>query len=419
MNTQRTTRLVITIVNVFLILLIAGLMVIRVRIEREIHAGGGDDITTTALIRTPAKSEAPEPSSVPGAALTSPGGTGNAAEPLPTPGTPEPTPTPVPTPEPDPEYYTISFIGDCTLAENYDWRGRAQSYQSVVGDDYAYPFANTADYFRNDYLTLANLECILSDHSYTSIEWYHFLAPAAYVNILTEGCVDFVTLANNHTQDYGQQAYNDTLAALSAVNMPYAGENETYLFQRDDGLKVGIFCLYNDKVANVSDSETKLRAGLDKLKAEGAEFTIAALHWGVEGAYSVSDTQIEVGHFCIDAGYNVVYGSHPHRLEPVEHYKDGLIFYSMSNWSFGGHTNPSDYDTAIAQFTVEKIGDRVSVQSLTLVPCSISSSSEINNYQPTPYEEGGEEWNRTLTKLDGTFEGADYNPNYQSLIYGT
>ena len=340
--------------------------------------------------------------------------------------TPSPTPTPEPTPVPDPEFYTLSLIGDCTLAEDKSKRGWGTAYKSVVGDDYAYPFKNTKHIFEDDYMTLANLECTLTDNWYDTIEWFGFLAPAAYANILTEGNVDFVTLANNHTMDYGPNAYGDMLRALDSVNMPYAGENETYIFQRDDGLIVGVYCLYNEK----QPTKALLDAGLKKLKDGGAQLTIAALHWGVEGAYSVSELQTEMGHYAIDAGFNVVYGSHPHRLEPVEKYNNGVIFYSMANWSFGGHTNPDDYDTAIAQFTVKLVGDEVSIESINMIPCSISSSNHnhpghsvndncLNDYCPTPYEEGSEDWDRVMSKLDGTYEGADYTTNYQSIIYGT
>ena len=60
---------------------------------------------------------------------------------------PETTPTPAPTPEPEPEYFTISMVGDCTLAEAKTRRGWGTAYQSVVGNNYSYPFAKTVDRF--------------------------------------------------------------------------------------------------------------------------------------------------------------------------------------------------------------------------------------------------------------------------------
>ena len=119
-------------------------------------------------------------------------------------------------------------------------------------------------YFEKDYLTIANLECNLSDKYYDSIEQFVFLAPADYANILTAGSVEFVTLANNHTMDFGQNAYDDTAAALDAVGVAYAGEDETYIYEKDGGVKVGIYCLYNQLTYNAMS--TSLRAGAGKAR---------------------------------------------------------------------------------------------------------------------------------------------------------
>ena len=195
----------------------------------------------------------------------------------------EPTPESEPTPVPEPEYFTISMVGDCTLAEAKTRRGWGIAYQGVVGSNYAYPFANTRSYFEDDYLTIANLECVLSDNYYDSIEQFVFLAPAAYANILSEGCVDFVTLANNHTLDFGQNAYNDTKASLDAVSIPSAGDDETYIYQTGDGLKIGIYCLYNKLTGNMlstmssaaqqqlaEESKKMIEAAENSLRAQGA-----------------------------------------------------------------------------------------------------------------------------------------------------
>ena len=202
--------------------------------------------------------------------------------------TAEPTATPEPTPEPSPEYFTVSMVGDCTLAEAKTRRGWGTALQTVVGKNYDYPFAKTVQYFEKDYLTIANLECNLSDKYYDSIEQFVFLAPADYANILTAGSVEFVTLANNHTMDFGQSAYDDTAAALDAVGVAYAGEDETYIYEKDGGVKVGIYCLYNQLTYNamsilsaqaqeklVAASRDKIAAGLKSLEEAGADFTIA------------------------------------------------------------------------------------------------------------------------------------------------
>ena len=81
-----------------------------------------------------------------------------SAEPTPVP-TPTPTPAPTPTPTPEPEYFTLSFIGDCTLASHQ----YTSDYSAKMSGDYSYPFSNTVQYFENDEYTIGNLECSFSD----------------------------------------------------------------------------------------------------------------------------------------------------------------------------------------------------------------------------------------------------------------
>ena len=385
----------------------------------------------------------------PGAAVQPVSGanpTAATVEATPVPGG-ESTEPPEPTAEPEPEYYTISMVGDCTLAEAKTRRGWGSAYQTVVGKNYAYPFANTRSYFEDDYLTIANLECVLSDKYYDSIEQFVFLAPAAYANILSEGSVEFVTLANNHTMDFGSAGYNDTAAALDAAGVLYAGENETYIYQRSDGVKIGIYCLYNRLTGNMlgtlsADSQQKLAsesrewiAQAEKaLREQGAQFTVACLHMGTEGSYETSEIQVDTCRFAIDSGFDMVYCTHAHRLQPAEEYNGGVILYGLGNWSFGGHTNPGNgtdaaaYDTGIAQVKLCRRGDRVTLESFRFIPCCISSyagteldsfvpgPNTLNNYQPTPYLENGEAWKRTMSILDGAYAGANFVPSYWTIL---
>ena len=76
--------------------------------------------------------------------------------------TPTPEITPSPTPEPEPEYFTFSFIGDCTICSHQ----KTTDYEDKMNGDYSYPFKNTVSYFESDDLTVANLECTISDAPY-------------------------------------------------------------------------------------------------------------------------------------------------------------------------------------------------------------------------------------------------------------
>lgn len=310
-------------------------------------------------------------------------------------------------PPAEPTVYTLNFIGDITPDSVAAFRSSDAAYQNVVGDDYSYVFDKTRQFFEDDDFTIANFECVMSDSDLKAADKnFTFKCPAAYAAMLTDGSVEFVTLGNNHVLDFGQEGYDDTKAALDAEKIAYAGRDEHTIYVTQSGLKIGVYAVSFGTI-------DQIQAGIKALKNEGAEFIIAALHWGDEGSYDVNAVQRSQGHAAIDAGADIVYGSHPHTLEPVEIYNDKYIFYSMGNWSFGGNTNPRDKDTAIAKATVTKYPDgTVAVTGMEFIPCASSGTEDGNNYQPVPAEKDSERYGRVLTKLDGTFSGANLTIGY-------
>ena len=112
----------------------------------------------------------------------------------------------------------------------------------------------------------------------------------------------------------------------------------------------------------------------------------------------------------------MVYGSHPHVLQKIERYQEGLILYSMGNFSFGGNTNPRDRDTAIVQIRlVEDDDGKLALQGYEVTPCCLSSTDGINDYCPMPYEKGTEGYARVFSKLNGIYDGPDLSVDYSSL----
>lgn len=321
---------------------------------------------------------------------------------------PSPNATPAPSDavqtEPEHEHFTISLVGDCTLEGN--------RFQSLCGDDMGYPFENVREYFENDDATIANLECNFSDALLSSGSLFHFKAPTENADMLVSGAIDFVTTANNHIMDYGQRGLDDTLSALDERGIAYGIDGQSVVFTTESGLKLGIYCGYGSFMI----SETQIKEAIDKLKADGAEYIICALHWGVEGAYRPNAYQKNLAHAAIDAGADLVYGSHPHVLQPTEEYGGGLILYSLGNFSFGGNSFPRDYDSVIVQLTLCRNADGdVSLEACDYIPCSISGSDENNDFRPTPYKKGSKEFERTMSKLDGSFTGADLVVDYSFL----
>ena len=341
------------------------------------------------------------------------------AEPTPTPSptpevtaTPTASPTPSPTPEPTPVTYTISMVGDCTFASYPEARNYANSFENIVGTNWEYPFSNVLDTLGSDDLTIANLECSISDLQAGSASTFSFLAEAEAVNILTSGSVEFVTTANNHAMDFGQDVYDDTLANLDAASIGHAGDGEGTLYTTESGLTVGVYACYN----NHTPSADAVAEGVRSLISDGAEIVVVSAHWGNEASYYQNANQEEVAHAAIDAGAGIVFGHGPHRLEPFEKYNNGIIFYSVGNFVFGGNTNPADMDSVIAQATITRDTDgSVYLSSFSVLPCCISSIADSNDYRPTLYEEGTEEYNRAMSKADGSWTGANNVIDYSFM----
>ena len=308
-------------------------------------------------------------------------------------------PTEAPTEKKDDNFFTLTFVGDCTFGSTAVAWEQENSFIQVVGDNYRYPFANVVDIFENDDFTLANLEGPLTEVGEPLQKEFVFRGPPAYTAILTENSIEAVTLANNHALDYGFEGRSATMEALKEAGVYYGSREQSFLYTTESGLTIGVYCddFAFDR-AHITDSIASLRE-------RGAEIVVCAFHWGQEQEYKPAQNEIDWGHIAIDAGADIVAGHHPHVLQPVEYYKNGVIFYSLGNFSFGGNANPGDTDSVILQQEVFRGPDGVvNMGSLNVIPVSITSTEGKNDYQPKPLEEGSEAYTRVMEKLFGAAE---------------
>ena len=300
-----------------------------------------------------------------------------------------------PTPTMAPVSLTVSVVGDCTLGtdENFDYDTSLNAYYENYGADYF--FSNVKSIFSADDLTIANFEGTLTNSEEREDKEYAFKAPAEYAGILTSGSVEAVNTANNHSHDYGDQGYEDTISALDSAGILNFGYDKTIVTEVK-GVKVGLVGIYELK--DHLERKEQLKQNIAKVKAEGAQVTIVIFHWGNEKEEVPDSNQTTLAHLAIDEGADLVCGHHPHVLQGIEEYKGKNIVYSLGNFCFGGNQHPSDMDTMIFQqtFTVDQNG--VKADNVTnIIPCSVSSDSDYNNYQPTPAE--GDEATRILSKI--------------------
>ena len=313
---------------------------------------------------------------------------------------------------------TLSVVGDCTLGtdETFDYDTSLNVYYENYGADYF--LQNVKDIFSADDLTIANFEGTLTDSDEREDKTFAFKAPASYASILTGGSVEAVNTANNHSHDYGDQSFDDTLAALDDAGIVHFGYDETAVMDVK-GIKVGLVGIY--ELYDHLEREQQLKDNIAKVKADGAQLIVVIFHWGNETETVPDSNQTTLGRIAIDEGADLVCGHHPHVLQGIETYKGRNIVYSLGNFCFGGNSSPSDMDTMIYQQTFTIDADGVKKDNVTnIIPCSISSAAYdgYNNYQPTPAE--GDEATRILGKINersswiSTAEGSTFTAKYNS-----
>ena len=284
----------------------------------------------------------------------------------------------------DTKTITVSTLGDCTLGTdaNFSTANSFNAYDEANGHDYF--FKNVKSILEEDDVTFANLEGTFTTSNDRQDKQYAFKGDPDYTEILTDGSVEVVTLANNHSGDYGEQGLADTETALEEAGIDYC-IGDTITVKEVNGVKIafiGIFVNYG-----TDDSENQLRSDIENAKKQGAELIITAFHWGSEKATQPDETQQSLAHIAIDCGADLVVGHHPHVLQGIEKYNGKYIAYSLGNFCFGGNSNPSDMDTMIFRQTFTISGDGAAEDDdVTVIPCSISSDQGYNNYQPTPAE---------------------------------
>lgn len=211
---------------------------------------------------------------------------------------------------------------------------------------------------------------------------YTFRVPLENVTLFTELGIDIVTLANNHTLDFGREALKDSFQALEEAGILYAGAGENYDRARKmeviqvKGKKIGF--LAASRVIPVGDwNAGKSRSGLfttydpepllAEIKAgkEKCDMLVVYVHWGEERNQYPEEYQKTMARQYIDAGADAVIGSHPHVLQGIEYYKDKPICYSLGNYIFSARTG----DTALLRIRVGENGEL----GLGLIPVDASA----------------------------------------------
>ena len=292
---------------------------------------------------------------------------------------------------------TISAAGDCTFGSDQSSPASANFYsvyRRVKSSRYF--FQKVSSIFKKDDLTIVNLEGTLTKRGQRAPKKYAFRGNPSYAKILKKGHVEAVSFANNHSRDFGAVSYQDTCATLKKNKIHYASYEKTSIY-RKKGKSIGMVAV--NGLENFTTSKNLIQKGIKKLKRRKADLIIVSIHAGTEHTSQLSDVQKALSHYAVRQGANLVLGHHPHVLQGIETYRGAYIVYSLGNFCFGGNTNPSDKDTMIFQQKFTFQGKKLlrKKSPAKVIPCSLSSRPDINNYQPKPA--ASKRYQRILNRL--------------------
>ncbi|NLX65107.1 MAG: CapA family protein [Clostridiaceae bacterium] len=307
----------------------------------------------------------------------------------------------MPDPLPKIETIILSFAGDCTIGSDESYRGYTfhKVYREVK--DPAYFFSGAKSIFSNDDYTLVNLEGVFTNENRKAEKEFRYKGPPEYCEILKAGSIEGVTLANNHTLDYLQSGYDETIKTLNEWGIDYTDE-DVYIIKEIKGAKIG-FLGYRGWSHEKKSNQLLVRH-VKQMREQGVNFIVVNYHWGDMYSYKPNAQQKSMARFAIDNGADLVIGHHPHVLQGMEVYKGKSIVYSLGNFCYGGKMNPEDKDTIIFQqlITFNITENRIVGTESRIIPARISSRTDINDFRPVIAR--GDEAERILQKIKALSE---------------
>lgn len=299
----------------------------------------------------------------------------------------DPDETPAASPVEEAETITIALVGDLLPASSVA--------RLMDKHGYDYPYRESAHLLQAADITAGNLESAITVRGTPEADKeYVYRGPADSLPAMKEAGFDVLSLANNHSMDYGLVGLQDTMAALDEHGLKYMGvghdESEAYApaIIETKGFKVAFIGISN-VIWKTYWKATKDRPGMaeayDITRAiaaieeadHQADLVVVLVHWGTEYTDRPEPYQVQKGRKFIDAGADLVIGSHPHVLQGFEAYNGRWIAYSLGNFVFSGTKSPRSAETGILNATCSKDGEC----SLQFQPMLAKSA------QPAPMEE--------------------------------
>ena len=266
---------------------------------------------------------------------------------------------------------------------------RSVNYKTISYGNFNWPWERTADVIRSADVTLINLESPLIENCPVTNEGMIFCGDKRHIEGLRFAGVDGANMGNNHAGNYGNEGVEETVELLNEEEIAAVGiQNPVY--KDVEGLRFA-FLGYNDIGRQPGVSHIEDGAFTQEISASSkqADVVVVSVHWGVEYTHEPTDRQRDVAHAMIDAGADIVIGNHPHWIQPVELYKNGVIMYAHGNFIFDQMWSKETREGVVGRYTFYD-GTLIDVEFFPVV---------IEDYGQPRWAEG-EERLKTLRELE-------------------
>lgn len=275
----------------------------------------------------------------------------------------------------------MSF-GDFPFCVGYGVRSATNKF----GEKYI--FKNIKKQFEDGDFVFGNLETTISNHNFdnNNLRSLEMRGDPRVINELVDNKFKIINLANNHSMQHGDDAFTDTVNLLKKSGIECVGiigNNKWSSFPvkvEKNGIKIGFlgYAFETDKYTKEQKKyaygiPSNIKTDIERLRSE-VDYLIVSYHWGLEFMDRPSVSNIRLAHQTIEYGADIILGHHPHVLQGIERYKNGIIFYSLGNFVFDMNWNKRFQQSMLVKLKLS------STKKITyeVIPVIIN-----NNYQPS------------------------------------
>jgi|GEM_PF-5657360 len=281
----------------------------------------------------------------------------------------------------------LSFVGDTsfgTFPQAKQDRKFDYVFENTANGDYEYFFKYCKAFFHGDDLTIMNIETAISNRTRMKPKEWPIKSDPKFTKLLNIAGVEVANLANNHTYDCYDEGYQDTVESLESHNIKYFNDDKPLFYSIKD--LDFVFLGYSILISEQSPSlKAKIITDIEKYKTDN-NFIIVNCHWGQEYSEQPLLYQTEYARAFIDAGADLIIGTHPHIMQGVELYNNKYIVYSMGDFLFGADPDLLSNMTAVFRFYVNTKTLAVDFEIIPFFENSdgVNVRSGGNNFQPLP-----------------------------------